>query len=125
MARRRREPDGQRKQTAEEFAQALPDEYLHCRVWQHHWEPTGHAEETGRNRAGQDAHCLICGTEKTLDIRVLRARAKVRSNKYRYPAEPPYTGKNVEAGLTRDVFRFEYMQREQAQAPGEDAAETG
>jgi hypothetical protein len=111
------------KITPEEFAESLPDNYLHCRVWGHHWVSTGHATQTGRNRAEQDAACQMCGTGKTVGIGVVRARARVLKNNYRHPADPPYLAKNVEVGLNREVFRYVWLQRDWA-AEAEEAGAT-
>jgi len=93
----------------EAFASGLSNRVLSCRELGHVWVPWTVEVVKERRRVGGYLRIMKCRQCRAERHQVLDSRCGVVSNSYRYP--DGYLAKNVEAGVTRDVFRLEAINR--------------
>ena len=87
------------------FVSNMTDRLLHCRELGHTWRAWGAADEPEHRCYVRTTRCTSC---KTLRHWVIDYRGHVVSSHYTYPKG--YLA--PVAGLTRDPFRLEAIQRE-------------
>lgn len=91
------------------FAHELPARMLACRELGHVWVPWSVDVVRERRRIGGYLRIMKCKQCRAERRQVLDSRAHVVSNSYNYP--DGYLAKNVQTGVSRDVFRMEAISR--------------
>lgn len=91
----------------EEFAENLPEKYLHCRELGHLWRPA----TAGRHPDGGFTRTLRCHRCRTKREQELSNRGMVLTNKYIYPEG--YQSENIGriVGEGRGLLRLESIKR--------------
>lgn len=76
------------------FAEALPEKFLHCRELGHNWRPFS----AGRYKDGGFERILRCSRCRTRRVQEITSRGVVMVNRYEYPE-----GYQAEKGMGRIV----------------------
>lgn len=90
-----------------EFAEALPERYLHCRELGHNWRPYS----AGRFQDGGFERVLRCTRCKTRRVQEISSRGVVLVNKYIHPEGYLHKGMGRIVGEGRGLLRLESIKR--------------
>lgn len=104
------QPDGPRYADVADvgdFAEGLPDKFLHCRELGHLWRP--HAG--GKYAEGGYSRVLRCNRCKTKREQEIDSRGMILSNKYVYPEGYQVEGLGRIVGEGRGVLRLQSLVR--------------
>lgn len=90
-----------------EFAESLPERFLHCRELGHTWRPF----TAGRHRDGGFERVLRCTRCRTRRVQEISSRGMVVSNKYIHPDGYLHKGFGRIVGEGRGLLRLESLKR--------------
>jgi hypothetical protein len=91
----------------EEFAEELPDKYLHCRELGHNWRPF----TAGSHPDGGFERVLRCTRCRCRRVQELTSRGAVVTNKYIHPEGYLSKGHGRIVGEGRDMLRLVSLKR--------------
>lgn len=92
----------------QEFAEALPEKYLHCREMSHNWRPFA----VGSHKNGGWERTLRCTRCKTKRVQHLDTRGMIISTRYEHPKGYLHQGFGRIVGEGRGVLRLASIKRQ-------------